>query len=138
MMIFFSFLSGLVFGLGLLVSGMADPAKVQGFLDITRLWDPSLAFVMGGAISIGIFAFRMASKRARPVCAPEMHLPVAQQIDKRLIGGSALFGLGWGLAGICPGPAVVLLGAGIGKGVIFVAAMLVGMAVFQWLENRGK
>jgi len=138
MMIFFSFLSGLVFGLGLLVSGMADPAKVLGFLDITRLWDPSLAFVMGGAISIGFFAFRMASKRARPVSAPEMHLPVAQQIDKRLIGGSALFGLGWGLAGICPGPAVVLLGAGIGKGVIFVAAMLVGMAVFQWLENRGK
>jgi len=138
MMIFFSFLSGLVFGLGLLVSGMADPAKVLGFLDITRLWDPSLAFVMGGAISIGFFAFRMASKRTRPVCAPEMHLPVAQQIDKRLIGGSALFGLGWGLAGICPGPAVVLLGAGISKGAIFVAAMLVGMAVFQWLENRGK
>lgn len=138
MMIVVSLLSGLVFGLGLMVSGMADPAKVLGFLDITRLWDPSLAFVMGGAISVGFFAFRMAKKRTRPVCVPDMHLPDAQQIDKRLIGGSALFGLGWGLAGICPGPALVLLGAGIAKGLLFVTAMIAGMLLFQWVENRRK
>lgn len=138
MMILVSLLSGLVFGLGLMVSGMADPAKVLGFLDITRLWNPSLAFVMGGAISVGFFAFRMAKKRTRPVCAPDMHLPDAQQIDKRLIGGSALFGLGWGLAGICPGPALVLLGAGIAKGLLFVTAMIAGMLLFQWVENRRK
>lgn len=138
MNIIVSLLAGLIFGIGLIVSGMADPAKVLGFLDISRLWDPSLAFVMGGAIGIGFFAFRHAKKRARPVCAAEMQLPNSQQIDKRLIGGSVLFGIGWGLAGICPGPGLVLLGAGIGKGVVFVAAMMAGMLIFQRLENRGK
>ncbi|WP_220265645.1 DUF6691 family protein [Enterobacter sp. Colony194] len=138
MNIIVSLLAGLIFGIGLIVSGMADPAKVLGFLDITRLWNPSLAFVMGGAIGVGFFGFRSAKKRARPVCAAEMQLPNSQQIDKRLIGGSVLFGVGWGLAGICPGPGLVLLGAGIGKGVVFVAAMIAGMLIFQWLENRAK
>ncbi|MBC8953458.1 DUF6691 family protein [Xenorhabdus sp. PB62.4] len=134
----FSLLAGLLFGIGLIVSGMADPGKVIGFLDITRVWDPSLAFVMGGAISVGFFAFRMAKKRNRPVYAEKMHLPTATQIDKRLIGGGILFGIGWGLAGICPGPGLVLLGAGTLKGLVFVIAMVTGMLIFQWLEKVGN
>ncbi len=135
MNIFFALLSGLLFGIGLIVSGMANPAKVMGFLDITRVWDPSLAFVMGGAISVGFFAFRMAAKRKRPLCGDKMHLPTANHIDKRLVGGALLFGIGWGLAGICPGPGLVLLGAGLSQGVIFVLAMLAGMLLFQWFEG---
>ncbi|MDU6685908.1 MAG: YeeE/YedE family protein [Enterobacteriaceae bacterium] len=135
MNIFFALLSGLLFGIGLIVSGMANPAKVMGFLDITRVWDPSLAFVMGGAISVGFFAFRMAAKRKRPLCGDEMHLPTANHINKRLVGGALLFGIGWGLAGICPGPGLVLLGAGFSQGVIFVLAMLAGMLLFQWFEG---
>lgn len=135
MNIFFALLSGLLFGIGLIVSGMANPAKVMGFLDITRVWDPSLAFVMGGAVSVGFFAFRIAAKRKRPLCGDKMHLPTANHIDKRLVGGALLFGIGWGLAGICPGPALVLLGAGLSQGVIFVLAMLAGMLLFQWLEG---
>lgn len=135
MNLFFALLSGLLFGIGLIVSGMANPAKVMGFLDITRVWDPSLAFVMGGAISVGFFAFRMAARRKRPLCGDKMHLPTANHIDKRLVGGALLFGIGWGLAGICPGPGLVLLGAGFRQGVIFVLAMLAGMLLFQWLEG---
>lgn len=135
MNLFFALLSGLLFGIGLIVSGMANPAKVIGFLDITRLWDPSLAFVMGGAISVGFFAFRIAARRKRPLCGDKMHLPTANHIDKRLVGGALLFGTGWGLAGICPGPGLVLLGAGFMQGVIFVLAMLAGMLLFQWIEG---
>ncbi|TKI06488.1 YeeE/YedE family protein [Martelella alba] len=136
MAILFSLLSGLLFGLGLIVSGMANPAKVIGFLDITRVWDPSLAFVMGGAISVGFFAFRAAFRRAAPWYGEKMHLPTARQIDKRLIGGSLIFGVGWGLAGICPGPGLVLLGMGAVKGWLFVAAMIIGMLIFEGLEKR--
>lgn len=135
MNLFFALLSGLLFGIGLIVSGMANPAKVIGFLDITRLWDPSLAFVMGEAISVGFFAFRIAARRKRPLCGDKMHLPTANHIDKRLVGGALLFGTGWGLAGICPGPGLVLLGAGFMQGVIFVLAMLAGMLLFQWIEG---
>lgn len=135
MNLFFALLSGLLFGIGLIVSGMANPAKVIGFLDITRQWDPSLAFVMGGAISVGFFAFRIAARRKRPLCGDKMHLPTANHIDKRLVGGALLFGTGWGLAGICPGPGLVLLGAGFMQGVIFVLAMLAGMLLFQWIEG---
>ena len=135
MNLFFALLSGLLFGIGLIVSGMANPAKVIGFLDITRVWDPSLAFVMGGAISVGFFAFRIAARRKRPLCGDKMHLPTANHIDKRLVGGALLFGTGWGLAGICPGPGLVLLGAGFMQGVIFVMAMLAGMLLFQWIEG---
>lgn len=131
-------LAGIVFGLGLLIGGMANPQKVIGFLDISRVWDPSLAFVMGGAISVGFFAFRMAKKRTRPVCAPRMYLPTATAIDRRLLGGAALFGVGWGIAGICPGPGLVLLGSGSLDGGIFVVAMLAGMVIFQRLSaGRG-
>lgn len=135
MNLFFALLSGLLFGIGLIVSGMANPTKVMGFLDITRVWDPSLAFVMGGAISVGFFAFRIAARRKRPLCGDKMHLPTANHIDKRLVGGALLFGIGWGLAGICPGPGLVLLGAGFRQGVIFVLAMLAGMLLFQWIEG---
>ena len=129
-------LSGLVFGLGLIVSGMANPAKVLGFLDLAGAWDPSLAFVMGGAILVGFFAFLIAKKRTRSFIGAEMKLPTASAIDSRLLTGSALFGAGWGVAGFCPGPALVALGTGEPKALVFVAAMLVGMRIFSWREKR--
>lgn len=135
MNLFFSLLAGFLFGIGLLVSGMANPAKVIGFLDITRVWDPSLAFVIGGAISVGFFAFRSVKHRTQSLCGNIINLPTNKQIDSRLIGGAILFGMGWGLAGICPGPGLVLLGAGVTKGIGFVAAMLIGMLLFEQIEK---
>ena len=136
MFVLSALLSGLVFGLGLIVSGMANPAKVLGFLDLAGAWDPSLAFVMGGAILVGFFAFLIAKKRTRSFIGAEMKLPTASAIDKRLLTGSALFGAGWGVAGFCPGPGLVALGMGEPKALVFVAAMLVGMVVFSWREKR--
>lgn len=133
-----AFVSGLLFGLGLLISGLANPAKVLGFLDLAGLWDPSLAFVMAGAIAVGLVAFALAKRRSRSWLDLPMQLPTARQIDRRLMGGSLLFGIGWGIAGICPGPSFVLLGAGELKGVIFVAAMLAGMLLHQILEGAGQ
>ena len=133
---FSEFVVGLVFGLGLIVSGMTDPGKVQGFLDLAGLWDPSLAFVMGGAIAVGIFAFALAKKRTRSVLGGAMHLPSAKDIDRRLVIGSLVFGAGWGLAGFCPGPAIVSAGAGQPKALVFVLAMLAGMWLFEWAESR--
>lgn len=127
--------AGLVFGLGLIVSGMANPAKVLGFLDLAGHWDPSLALVMGGAIAIGIPAFALARKRAQSLLGAPMQLPTARQIDRRLVLGSVLFGVGWGIAGICPGPALVLLGMASLKGLVFVLAMLAGMLLFAWAER---
>lgn len=129
-------LSGLVFGLGLLVSGMANPAKVLGFLDLGGLWDPSLAFVMGGAIAVAAVAFAVARRRSVSLLGTAMRLPSARQIDRRLVGGSLLFGVGWGVAGFCPGPALVGVGMGLAQAGVFVAAMLVGMGLFAWLESR--
>ena len=129
-------LSGLVFGLGLIVSGMANPAKVLGFLDLAGAWDPSLAFVMGGAILVGFFAFLIAKRRTLSFIGAEMKLPTASAIDSRLLTGSALFGAGWGVAGFCPGPGLVALGMGEPKALVFVAAMLVGMLIFSWREKR--
>ena len=133
---FFALLAGAVFGVGLIVSGMADPAKVLGFLDIGGAWDPSLAFVMGGAILVGAFAFTFARKRALSLLGLEMRMPTATRFDRRLVGGSLLFGVGWGIAGFCPGPALVALGMGEQKALIFVAAMLVGMGLFELFERR--
>ena len=130
------FVIGLVFGLGLIVSGMTDPGKVLGFLDLAGLWDPSLALVMGGAVLVGLFAFTVARKRTTSVLGGAMQLPTARQIDRRLALGSIAFGVGWGIAGFCPGPAIVSLGTGELKAVVFVLAMLVGMGAFEWLEMR--
>ncbi|MBI1890759.1 MAG: YeeE/YedE family protein [Burkholderiales bacterium] len=132
---FFAFISGLVFGLGLIVAGMANPAKVLGFLDLAGMWDPSLALVMAGAIAVGAGAFAFAKRRSMSLIGLPMQLPTARHIDKRLIIGNALFGTGWGLAGICPGPALVLLGSGATQGIVFVLAMLAGMALFEFLEK---
>jgi len=134
-----SVLAGLGFGLGLIVSGMFDPAKVVGFLDLTGAWDPSLAFVMVGAIGVGVVAFAIARQRDRSLLGQNMRMPTARRIDRRLIAGSLIFGVGWGIAGFCPGPALVALGTGQVKGLVFVAAMLAGMALFEWFERgRGK
>ena len=131
------FLVGLLFGVGLILAGMTDPSKVLGFLDLAGTWDPSLAFVMGGGILVGLGAFAVAKKRTTNVLGGAIHLPTSAVIDKRLIGGSLLFGAGWGLAGFCPGPAIVSLGAGQPKAAAFVVAMLVGMAVFE-IAQRPK
>lgn len=136
MNILFAFASGLVFGIGLIIAGMANPAKVLGFLDLAGTWDPSLAFVMGGAIAVGLIAFAFAKRRSLSLLGLPMQMPSSRHLDRRLIGGSALFGVGWGLAGICPGPGLVLLGSGTVKGAVFVAAMLAGMAIFEVIEQR--
>jgi uncharacterized membrane protein YedE/YeeE len=131
-----AFMAGLVFGLGLLVAGMTNPAKILSFLDIAGQWDPSLLFVMVGAIAVGIVAFAIARRRTTSALGLPMRLPTARAIDARLIGGSLLFGVGWGLAGFCPGPAIVALGAGYAKAGLFVAAMLVGMAAVDRISNE--
>ena len=131
-----SLLTGLVFGIGLIVSGMADPAKVLGFLDLAGGWDPSLAFVMVGAIGVGGVAFAMARRRTVSLLGAEMKLPTARRIDRRLVAGSVVFGIGWGVAGFCPGPGLVALGMGEIKAAVFVAAMLLGMAAFELLERH--
>ena len=136
MLIVFAALSGLIFGIGLLVAGMADPAKVLAFLDLAGMWNPSLAFVMIGAIAIAILPFRIARVRMQSYLGAAIQLPGARQIDLRLLGGSWLFGMGWGIAGICPGPALVLLGTGATKAIVFVAAMLAGMAIFDLIESK--
>lgn len=127
--------SGALFGLGLVVSGMADPAKVIGFLDLTGDWDPTLAFVMGGAILVVGPAFGLIFKRRSPVFDHDFELPAKQQVDVRLLGGSALFGVGWGLSGFCPGPAVVALVPALTTGIApvfaFFVAMVAGMAIYE-------
>lgn len=131
-----SFVSGLVFGIGLLVSGLANPAKVLGFLDLAGAWDPSLAFVMAGAIAVASVAFAWARPRSATLIGTPMRLPASRTIDRPLVLGSVVFGVGWGIAGFCPGPALVALGAGHAKALVFVAAMLAGMAFYEWRQRR--
>ena len=126
------FLVGLLCGVGLILSGMTDPGKVLGFLDIAGAWDPSLAFVMGGAIAVGFFAFAVARRRTTAFLGDAMHLPGNAPIDRRLLIGSLVFGVGWGLAGFCPGPALVAAGAGITEALVFTVAMVAGMAVHEF------
>lgn len=133
--IIIALVAGLVFGIGLIVSGMTNPAKVQGFLDLAGYWDPSLAFVMGGAILVGLIAFRFAAGRERTLLGEVMHLPTASGIDRRLMLGGVAFGAGWGLAGYCPGPALVSLAVGGVKPLLFTGAMLAGMGIFEVLER---
>ena len=125
--------AGALFGLGLAVSGMVDPAKVIGFLDVAGDWDPTLAFVMGGALLVTIPAFRLIFKCPHPVLADEFELPTKKGLDTRLLGGSALFGVGWGLSGFCPGPAVTALATGLTPVFAFVVAMIAGMAIYKWI-----
>ena len=132
------FFIGLLFGQGLIFAGMTDPGKVIGFLDLFGLWDPSLALVMGGAIVVGLFAFGMAKKRTTNFFGGAMRLPTATEIDARLVLGSLAFGVGWGLAGFCPGPAIVSLAAGQPKAAVFVLAMLAGMLLFEVNERRAQ
>ncbi|MBO3707848.1 MAG: YeeE/YedE family protein [Candidatus Accumulibacter sp.] len=138
MSVLISLLIGLVFGCGLIVSGMGNPAKVLAFLDLAGDWDPSLALVMTGAIAVGLAAFRIAGRLPTSLRGKPLQMPTARQIDRRLLVGSALFGIGWGLAGICPGPALVLLGTGAAKGFVFVLAMLAGMAIFTAFERLSR
>ena len=130
-------LSGLVFGLGLIVSGMTDPAKVKGFLDLFGAWDPSLALVMGGAIAVGVFAFARAKRQTRSWTGDAIELPAGDAIDTRLVLGGLLFGAGWGIAGYCPGPAIVSASAGSTAAIVFVVAMLAGMTLHDRLWVKG-
>lgn len=132
----FAALAGIVFGLGLILAGMANPAKVLAFLDLGGLWDPSLALVMAGAIAVGLVAFSFAKKRPVSLLGLTMQLPTATHIDKRLTLGGLAFGIGWGLSGICPAPAFVLLGTGSKQGLIFVIAMLCGMTIFEIIDRK--
>ncbi|MFN8946208.1 MAG: DUF6691 family protein [Alphaproteobacteria bacterium] len=131
-----SLAAGVVFGVGLIVSGMTDPAKVRNFLDLAGLWDPSLAFVMGGAVVVAFIGYRLAFASGAPLFAERFSLPTSTQVDLRLVAGAALFGIGWGLAGFCPGPALASVYSGGASAWIFVAAMLTGMWAARRLVER--
>ena len=133
-----AFFAGLIFGLGLLLAGMANPAKVLAFLDVAGAWDPSLALVMGGAIAVAVIPLNWARNNEQSLLEAPMQLPMKRELDARLIGGSLLFGIGWGMAGICPGPAVAILLTGHGQIIVFVLAMLAGMYLFSLLERRRR
>ncbi|OJH06574.1 MAG: hypothetical protein AOY29_06640 [Alcanivorax borkumensis] len=133
-----AFFSGLIFGAGLLLAGMANPAKVLAFLDLTGAWDPSLALVMGGAVVVAAVGFAAARGRQHAWSGEAMEIPTRRDLDARLILGALGFGIGWGLAGFCPGPALVALGTGSLKGIVFVAAMIAGMGIFEILEKRKR
>lgn len=126
MKLFYALITGLIFGIGISISGMINPAKVFNFFDIAGTWDPSLAFVMGGAVIITFFGYRLAWRRDAPLFGGRFQVPASQTIDARLIGGSALFGIGWGIAGFCPGAAIPALGTGRWEVVLFLVAVMIG------------
>ena len=128
--------AGTLFGVGLAVSGMMNPQKVIGFLDVAGEWDPTLIFVMGGALLVTLPAFRLILKRPRPIFADGFALPTRSALDARLLGGATLFGVGWGLSGFCPGPAVAALATGLTPVFAFVGAMMAGMALYGWIFER--
>jgi hypothetical protein len=130
-------LAGVLFGAGLALSGMMNPAKVLNFLDVAGAWDPSLALVMGGALAVAAPAFALARRRRHPLFATAFELPSRTDPDPRLIGGAALFGLGWGLVGLCPGPAIAVLSTGLPAAFVFFAAMLAGMLLYRPFATRG-
>ena len=130
------FVLGLLFGLGLLISGMTDPSKVLGFLDLAGTWDPSLAFVMGGGVMVGVLGFTWAKKRNASLSGQAFQWPDLVHVDRPLVLGSLMFGVGWGLAGFCPGPALVSMAAGHDKALVFVLAMVAGMALQDRLKKR--
>lgn len=132
-----AFLVGLVFGLGIAVSGMINPAKVLNFFDIAGTWDPSLAFVMGGALVTTFLGYRVVLRRPAPVIEAKFLLPTARDIDARLVGGAAVFGLGWGIAGFCPGAALPALGSGRWEVAAFVVALVAGIVVARTAQARG-
>tara|TARA_B110000037_G_scaffold217724_1_gene279363 strand:+ start:328 stop:744 length:417 start_codon:yes stop_codon:yes gene_type:complete len=134
----FALISGVIFGLGLIVSGMANPQKVIGFLDVFGDWDPSLALVMVGAIGVGIVVFTYAGKRAKTFLGDDLQITKQTVIDKKLVFGSLIFGVGWGVAGFCPGPGLVSLGMGYFEGFIFVIAMIAGMLIFQLIQKERR
>jgi len=138
MKLFTAFISGLIFGIGLIVSGMSDPSRVIGFLDLAGSWNPSLAFVMGGAIPVTFVAFRWLESRGKTVLNEELHLPGKSHINTELILGSLLFGAGWAISGFCPGPAIVAVGAGYTKAIVFTIAMLVGMMIHDYAHQFRK
>jgi len=129
-------LCGLVFGLGLAISGMTDPARVQGFLDLAGRWDPTLAFVMGGGLLVNIPAYWLTKTRSQPLFGVRFVLPTRKDIDAPLLVGAASFGIGWGLGGFCPGPAIASLSSGLPQVLLFCAAMLAGMGVAQWQTHH--
>jgi uncharacterized membrane protein YedE/YeeE len=133
---FVALFAGMLFGLGLAISGMMNPAKVVGFLDVAGGWDPTLAFVMGGALLVTVPAFHLILGRPRPILADGFALPTKSALDGRLLGGAALFGVGWGLSGFCPGPAVAALVTGLTPVFAFVAAMMAGMVLYAWVFER--
>lgn len=136
MRLFTAMLSGLVFSVGLAVSGMTKPSKVVGFLDVGGAWDPSLVFVMVGAIAVYAVGYRLVARRGRTALGEPLQLPTARRVDRRLLAGSALFGLGWGLGGYCPGPGLAAAGAGAGNALLFVASMAAGALAWQLASSR--
>ena len=128
--------AGLLFGFGLLISGMTNPAKVQGFLDVFGAWDISLALVMGGGLAVAIVGVQLARRQRISWIGTSIELPTKTTINKKLLIGAMLFGIGWGLVGICPGPGIVLLGTGVWQAYVFISAMIIGMLIYQWLEPK--